>query len=67
MSCCHWVRHPYIEVFRGLKSESDPGGIGFAFHRVGAEIAENSHLWMGTILALINKFGSTIDFYRSII
>ncbi len=38
----------YIEVFRGLKFESDPGGIGFAFHRAGAEIAENSHFWMGT-------------------
>ncbi len=41
-------RHEYIEVFRGLKCESDPRGLGFAFHRAGAEIAENSHFWMGT-------------------
>ncbi len=45
-------RQEYIEVFRGLKSESDPRGIGFAFHRAGAEIAENSHFWMGTSLAV---------------
>jgi len=32
-------RHPYIEVFRGLKSEPE------------AEIEEKGHLWMGTNLA----------------
>ncbi len=36
-------RHEYIEVFRGLKSESD------------AEIAENSHFWMGTRLSLFSS------------
>ncbi len=45
-------RQEYIEVFRGLKSESDPEGICFAFHRAGAEIAENSHFRMGTSLAV---------------
>jgi hypothetical protein len=26
----------------------DPREIGFAFHRAGAEIAENGHFWMET-------------------
>jgi hypothetical protein len=30
-------------VCRRLKFESDPGGIGFAFHRAGTEIAEKGH------------------------
>jgi hypothetical protein len=33
----HRDRHPYIEVFRGLKFEYDAG------------IGQNGHLWMGTI------------------
>ena len=41
-------KQEYIEVFRGLKSKSDPGRIGFAFHRAGAEIVENGHFWMDT-------------------
>ena len=27
-------------IFRGLKFETDPRGIGFAFHRAGAEIGQ---------------------------
>jgi hypothetical protein len=44
-----------VKVFRGLKSESDPGGIGFAFYRARAEIVEKSHFWMDTaIIGLVH-------------
>jgi hypothetical protein len=37
----------YKDIFRGLKFEHNPGGIGFAFHGAGVEIGQNSHLWIG--------------------
>jgi len=36
-------------VFRGLKFESDPREIGFAFHGAGADIGEKDCFRAGTI------------------
>jgi len=36
----HWV-------FRGLKFETDPRGIGYAFHRAGAEIEQKGAFCKG--------------------
>jgi hypothetical protein len=33
----------------GLKFESDPRGIGFAFHRAGAEIEQKGELCKGLV------------------
>jgi hypothetical protein len=38
-----------LVVFRGLKFESDPKEIGFAFHRSGADIGEKDGFRSGTI------------------
>jgi hypothetical protein len=43
-------------VFRGLKFEPDPRGIGFAFHRAGTEIGQKGAFCKGLIcMALHNS------------
>jgi len=37
-----------LVVFRGLKFESDPRGIGCAFHEAGADIGEKDSFRSGT-------------------
>jgi len=37
------VKQEYIGIFRGLKSEHNPRGIGFALHRASAEVGQKSH------------------------
>jgi hypothetical protein len=41
-------RQEYIEVFRGLKFEPDPRGIGYAFHGAGADIGGKDSFRSGT-------------------
>jgi hypothetical protein len=36
-------------VFRGLNFESDPRGIGYAFHRAGVDISEKDSFRSSTI------------------
>jgi hypothetical protein len=38
-----------LVVFRGLKFESDPREIGFAFHGAGTDIGEKDSFHSGTI------------------
>ena len=44
----------YIEVFRGLKSDPDPGEIT-KFHGAGEEIGENNSFRSGTYLLLASR------------
>jgi hypothetical protein len=47
MGICNW-NVGILVVFRGLKFESDPIEIGFAFHGAGTDIDEKDRFRSGT-------------------
>jgi len=50
----HLAANPVIRVvFRGLKFESDPIGIGCAFHEAGTDISEKDSFRSGAIYSAV--------------